>query len=313
MEAQREAVARYVHRHGHIVAEFTEVESGRKSDRPQLLAALSECRKRKAILVIAKLDRLARNVHFISGLMNSDVEFVAVDNPTASRLTVHILAAVAEHEREMISERTKAALAAAKARGTKLGNPRAAEALVKARAAIVFPEVDPHTLDTILELRLRGFTLRAIASRLNAMGNRTPLGYSWYAASVDRVIYRYNERTKERNHAIPQARYDEMTLSHSSCLNDSGSPAIPSKTVPSAGRETIFEGCKVMFDIAEAYRMLDTFASVGALHFDLTFLDIDGNKQGYRPNQSVRQLRNSLPHLFPGLPERAQPDCPSYL
>ena len=169
MDAQREAVTSYVRSRGSIVAEFTEVESGRKSERPQLLAALAECRRRKAVLVIAKLDRLARNVHFISGLMNSDVEFVAVDNPTASRLTIHILAAVAEHEREMISERTKAALAAAKARGIKLGNPRAAEALIKARAAIVTPSVDPVTLDIMTELRLQGFTYNSIASRLNAM------------------------------------------------------------------------------------------------------------------------------------------------
>lgn len=82
-----------------------------KNDRPQLAAALNACRKYKAILVIAKLDRLARNVYFISGLMESGVEFVAVDVPEANRLTIHILAAVAEHEREMISQRTKAALA----------------------------------------------------------------------------------------------------------------------------------------------------------------------------------------------------------
>src|SRR4051795_4031682 len=98
----------------------------------QEVSSNPQCR---AVLVIAKLDRLARNVHFISGLMNSDVEFVAVDMPSANRLTIHILAAVAEHEREMISQRTKAALAAAKARGTKLGNRRASEAAVKARAA----------------------------------------------------------------------------------------------------------------------------------------------------------------------------------
>src|SRR5258708_5141305 len=97
--------------------------------RPQLRAALEACRKQKATLLIAKLDRLARNVHFVSGLMESGVEFVAVDMPMANRLTVHILAAVAEHEREMISQRTKAALAAAKARGTKLGNPNGARPL----------------------------------------------------------------------------------------------------------------------------------------------------------------------------------------
>ena len=135
MDAQREAVARFMAGKGELAAQFIEVESGRKENRPQLHAALAECRKRRAVLVIAKLDRLARNVHFISGLMNSDVEFVAVDMPSANRLTIHILAAVAEHEREMISQRTKAALAAAKARGTKLGNPRAAEAAANARAA----------------------------------------------------------------------------------------------------------------------------------------------------------------------------------
>jgi DNA invertase Pin-like site-specific DNA recombinase len=223
MDAQREAFTFYVRSRGSIAAEYIEVESGRKSERPQLLAALAECRRRKAILVIAKLDRLARNVHFISGLMNSDVEFVAVDNPTASRLTIHILAAVAEHKREMISERTKAALAAAKARGIKLGNPRAAEALVKARAAIVRPETDPNTLDSMIELRLRGFTYGDIASRLNAMKLHTARGYQWYAGTVDRVLSRFNAMAKERNDAIVQPRYDERTLSHSSCLNDFGS------------------------------------------------------------------------------------------
>jgi DNA invertase Pin-like site-specific DNA recombinase len=106
-----------------LIEFFTEIESGRKNDRPKLAAALDACRKHKATLVIAKLDRLARNVYFISGLMESGVEFVAVDMPEANRLTIHILAAVAEHEREMISQRTKVALKAAKARGIKLGSP----------------------------------------------------------------------------------------------------------------------------------------------------------------------------------------------
>ena len=106
------------------MADFRDVESGRKADRLGLAAALAECRERRATLLIAKLDRLARSVAFISNLMESGVDFLAADMPTVNRLTVHVLAAVAEHEREMISQRTRAALAAAKARGTKLGSPR---------------------------------------------------------------------------------------------------------------------------------------------------------------------------------------------
>ena len=128
LEAQQQAVNVFLHGHEELIIEsFTEIESGRKNDRPQLAAALDACRRYKAVLVIAKLDRLARNVHFISGLMESGVEFVAVDMPEANRLTIHILAAVAEHERETISQRTKAALQAAKARGTKAGQPRPEE------------------------------------------------------------------------------------------------------------------------------------------------------------------------------------------
>src|ERR1700740_755287 len=124
LEAQREAVGRHVGAAGgRIVAEFEEIESGKKNDRPKIAAAISTSRLKRATLVIAKLDRLARNVAFVSNLMEGGVDFVACDNPYATRLTIHILAAVAEHERELISQRTKAALAAAKARGVKLGNP----------------------------------------------------------------------------------------------------------------------------------------------------------------------------------------------
>ncbi|MCJ2017158.1 recombinase family protein [Methylobacterium sp. E-065] len=138
LEAQRTAVAGYVGG-GRVVAELVEVESGRRSDRPQLADALALCRAHRATLVIAKLDRLARNVAFIATLMDSGVEFVAVDFPQANRLTIHILAAVAEHEREMISARTKAALQAAKARGVVLGGfrgrPGTALEAAQARAA----------------------------------------------------------------------------------------------------------------------------------------------------------------------------------
>ncbi len=125
LDAQRAAVELHARSVGaEVVAEFQDVESGRKADRTGLAAALAICRARRATLLIAKLDRLARSVAFISNLMEGGVDFVAADMPSVNRLTVHVLAAVAEHEREMISQRTKAALAAAKVRGTRLGNPR---------------------------------------------------------------------------------------------------------------------------------------------------------------------------------------------
>src|SRR5215208_580927 len=124
VEAQRAAVENYLNGGSWtLVAEFVEVESGRRDDRPKLQEALRMCHVHNAKQVIAKMDRLARNVCFISNLMESGVDFVAVDFPQANRLTVHILAAVAEHEAEMISTRTRDALRAAKARGVKLGKP----------------------------------------------------------------------------------------------------------------------------------------------------------------------------------------------
>jgi DNA invertase Pin-like site-specific DNA recombinase len=124
LEAQQKAITDYLNGGAwELVGEFIEVESGKRSDRPQLVLALEACRKRKARLVIAKLDRLSRSLAFIATLMEAGVEFVAADMPFANKLTIRILAAVAEHEREAISERTKTALAAAKARGTRLGTP----------------------------------------------------------------------------------------------------------------------------------------------------------------------------------------------
>src|SRR5215469_13099444 len=123
LEAQRKAVVDYLNGgKWNLVAEVTEIETGKNADRPKLQEALALCGLHKAKLIVAKIDRLARNVHFLSGLMQSGVDFVACDMPTANKLTIHILSAVAEAEAEMISIRTKAALAAAKARGVILGN-----------------------------------------------------------------------------------------------------------------------------------------------------------------------------------------------
>ena len=130
LDAQKQAVLDFINGNGdQIVAEFTEVESGKRCDRPELNNSLNQCRETGAKLVIARLDRLARNAAFLLTLRDSGVEFVAADMPDANRLTVGIMALVAEDEAERISQRTKAALAAAKARGVKLGGIRSWEAV----------------------------------------------------------------------------------------------------------------------------------------------------------------------------------------
>lgn len=200
LEAQREAVRRYLERNGWPpVAEFVEVESGKNGDRPELAKALAACRTRKATLIIAKLDRLARNVHFISSLMEAGVDFIAADNPHANRLTIHILAAVAEDEARRISERTKAALAAAKRRGKKLGGlranshrigriGRALSAQVRAKTAA---EYATKVLADIERLGVRGQSYRSIAEALNAEGVETPRGAGvWSVVQVMRVLAR---------------------------------------------------------------------------------------------------------------------------
>lgn len=196
LEAQKEAVSRFLAaQHAgpeQPIGEYTEVESGKRSkNRPQLLAALAQCHKLKATLVIAKLDRLARNVHFISGLMEAKVNFVAVDMPDANKLTVHIMSAMAEYETQAISQRTKAALEAAKARGTRLGNPRWSESIEAARRAKGLIPPAPALVEMIEKHRAEGLTLRAIAEQLNALGLRTPKGSAWYASTVRGALEMY--------------------------------------------------------------------------------------------------------------------------
>lgn len=197
IEAQRAAIERHL-RHGDVILrEFVEVESGKKTNRPELGKALEECRLKKATLLVAKLDRLARNVAFISALMESGVDFVACDFPQANRLTLHILAAVAEHEREMISNRTKAALAAAKARGVKLGHNnlhpaisakgRAASIAVRRQAA---DEFAARVYPIIAAFRQNGRSLRGIAADLNVARYATPRQRQWSAVAVRNVISR---------------------------------------------------------------------------------------------------------------------------
>lgn len=200
LEAQRKAVGDYLNGGSwELVGEFTEVESGKRNDRPQLAAALAACRKHKATLIIAKLDRLARNVAFIANLMDAGVEFVAVDMPMANRLTLHILAAVAEHEREAISARTKSALAAAKARGRKLGwsiddrhnEQRQASRKGAEGGRVRADAFAANVLPIIASIKASGIgTLAGIAEALNARGIKTARGGAWYPTTVRNIAQR---------------------------------------------------------------------------------------------------------------------------
>lgn len=201
LEAQRTAVADLCRQRGwDIVAEFTEVESGKRDDRPQLAAAMKRAKVTGARLVIAKLDRLSRNVAFLAALQDSGAKFTAADMPEADEFTIHILAAVAQRERKLASDRTKAALAAAKARGLKLGNPNGAAAIrraakgtaaaleaVRAKAA---SRAEDYA-ETIADVRAAGASsLAAIATELNERGIVTARGGRWHPSSVRNLLRR---------------------------------------------------------------------------------------------------------------------------
>jgi DNA invertase Pin-like site-specific DNA recombinase len=199
IESQREALTRFAKEVGFdIVTEFVEVETGKGSDaldrRPQLAAALAKARAMRCPVVVAKLDRLSRDVHFISGLMAHRVPFVVSElGPDVDPFVLHLYAALAEKERALIAGRTKAALAAAKAKGVKLGNPHIEAARGGAVAAIK-AEADRaanNVLPIIAEIKKSGAsTLRAIAEALNARGIPTPRGGRWHATSVRNALAR---------------------------------------------------------------------------------------------------------------------------
>lgn len=194
IDAQRKAVNDFVaSRGGRLLGEYVEVESGKARRRPQLEAAIQEAKKKNATLAISKLDRLARSVFVIAGLIESQVDFVAVDMPDANKLTIHIFSAMGEYERDLISQRTKAGLAAAKARGVKLGCPIAAETAKLARKA-ASEQADyfaAQVLPMIRDIQDAGKkTLSGIADALNRLGVKSARGGRWYAASVKRVLDR---------------------------------------------------------------------------------------------------------------------------
>jgi DNA invertase Pin-like site-specific DNA recombinase len=198
LEAQRAAVQAHIAGRGDLVAECVEIESGTDNSRPQLQRALTEAKRKGAMLVIAKLDRLARNVAFVSALLEAGVDIEAADLPHANRFVMHIMAAVAEEEARAISARTKAALQAAKARGVALGarNPAiraglergAARSLATRQAA-----ADDHAAAVaarIHSMQQQGLSLRAIAERFNSEGVATARGGQWHAATVRNVLQR---------------------------------------------------------------------------------------------------------------------------
>lgn len=203
LDAQRAALEGFVRQSkGTLLMVYTEVESGKRADRPELAKAVAHAKRSKATLCVAKLDRLSRNVEFLARVMNSGCEFAAADMPSANRFMLHVMAAVAEHEAKAISERTKAALAAYKARGGKLGAElpqcrnlddearrngarRAGE--VVARAA---DEAYADLVPSMVAMRGEGLTLAGIAGRLTADGHTTRRGRPWNAVQVARVLER---------------------------------------------------------------------------------------------------------------------------
>jgi DNA invertase Pin-like site-specific DNA recombinase len=199
IEAQRDSLARFANAEGlMIAAEFVEVETGKGSDaldrRPQLRAALAQARKLGTPVVVAKLDRLSRDVAFISGLMAQRVPFIVAElGADADPFMLHLFAALAEKERSLISQRTKAALEAAKARGKQLGNPRidAARAVASQVNRKAADDAAASVLPVIESIRAAGVTtLRGIAEALNARGVATPRGGQWHAMSVRNVLAR---------------------------------------------------------------------------------------------------------------------------
>ncbi len=199
IEAQRAALLRFAEAEGFdIVGEHVEVETGKGADaldrRPELAAALNAARKAKCPVAVAKLDRLSRDVHFISGLMAHRVPFIVADlGADADSFMIHLYAALAEKERALISQRTKAALTAAKSRGVRLGNPRIDEARAKA-IETTKAGADRHAANVLPIIQqvqaAGGRTLREVADALNARGIATPRGGKWYATSIKNLLER---------------------------------------------------------------------------------------------------------------------------
>jgi DNA invertase Pin-like site-specific DNA recombinase len=241
LEAQRKAIAEYLSTDMfERLGDFVEVESGRKKDRPELRAALELCRRARATLIIAKLDRLARNVAFVSALLESKVRFVAVDMPEADISFLQMAAVFGEWEARKISERTKAALAAVKARGKELGWANRSRREEQKEASkhgastnqLKASQFAANTLPIIQSIRMAGVsTLSGVANALNARGVRTARGGEWHATTVRNLL--------RRSPAIP-AQWLPQTFAEEASGNASGAaslgPTSDGQTNPQAQR-----------------------------------------------------------------------------
>jgi DNA invertase Pin-like site-specific DNA recombinase len=201
LEAQREAVARYLNGGDWTLGgEFTETETGKGANaiekRPQLRAALELCKRRGATLIIAKLDRLARNVHFVTGLLETGCDFVAADMPQANKVMIQMHAVMAEWERDQISKRTRDALAAAKARGVRLGTAGAANLKPNVEARQHAADAFADKLSGVVAgFRARGISQRDMVTELNALEIKTPNGGAWHRGQLCRLLERIDKRT----------------------------------------------------------------------------------------------------------------------
>jgi len=194
LSAQEAALTNYIDQQpdAALLEMFIEVESGKKNDRPKLLEAIALCKKHKATLIVSKICRLGRSVQLISTLMNSDIELAVVDNPNANRFFLHLMAAFSEHEREMISTRTKEALAAAKAKGTKLGSYGVVLGARKKETADLYAKSIEPVIKGLKDEGCR--TIKDIMEQLNSRGIKSPGGGFWHLCSVHRLLHRLEDK-----------------------------------------------------------------------------------------------------------------------
>lgn len=202
IDAQKTAVSNFIGKSAILINEFEEVESGKNDERPQLHKAIEHCKKENAVLLIAKLDRLSRNVSFIYTLKDSKVDFRCCDMPDANSLTIGIMAVLAQDERERISQRTKSALAELKNKGVKLGNPKNLTSEAREKSLLVRQknalenENNVKATALIKAMKIGGQSFHSISKNLNENGFKTRLGSNFTSMQVKRLYDRLQNKTE---------------------------------------------------------------------------------------------------------------------